>query len=91
MGLEDTAIEQIAVLPPQGSLYYELRGEGQRPIDLRLSPLLLDCLARNTAEDHRLIEAILQQEGREGFAAGWMRHHGHEKEWQDVGDDEAAA
>jgi hypothetical protein len=44
------------------------------------SRFILDCIARNTAEDHRLMDEILQKEGREGFRGGWLRHHGYEEE-----------
>ena len=79
IGLDDTAIDQIAVMRPQREYYYELREVGQRPFTLQFSPFILDCIARNTAEDHRLMDEILQKEGREGFLAGWLRHHGHEE------------
>jgi type IV secretion system protein VirB4 len=85
IGLEDTAIDQIAVMRPQRDIYYELRGEGQRPFSLGFSRFILDCLARNTAEDHRLIDEILQKEGREGFTAGWLRHHGYQEESDEYG------
>jgi len=77
IGLEDTAIDQIAVMRPQRDAYYELREVGQRPFSLPFSRFMLDCLARNTAEDHRLMDEILQKEGREGFATAWLRHHGY--------------
>jgi type IV secretory pathway VirB4 component len=78
IGLDDTAIEQIAVMRPQRECYYELREVGQRPFALQFNPFILDCIARNTAEDHRLMDEILAKEGREGFLAGWLRHHGYE-------------
>jgi type IV secretion system protein VirB4 len=87
IGLEDTAIAQIAVMRPQRDIYYQLRGEGQRPFSLAFSRFMLDCLARNTAEDHRLMEEILQKEGREGFLAGWLRHHNYQDEVEDYGDE----
>jgi len=77
IGLEDTAIDQIAIMRPQRDVYYELREMGQRPFSLPFSRFILDCLARNDAEDHRIIDEILQKEGREGFMAGWLRHHGY--------------
>jgi type IV secretion system protein VirB4 len=77
IGLEDPAIEQIAHMRPQSDYYYELREMGQRPFSLNFSPFILDCIARNTADDHRLLDEIVQKEGREGFMAGWLRHHGH--------------
>ena len=79
IGLEDTAIEQVAVMRPQRDAYYELREVGQRPFSLPMSRLMLDMLARNTAEDHRLMDEIMEKEGREGFLEGWLRHHGYEE------------
>ncbi len=79
IGLEDTAIDQIAIMRPQRDAYYELREIGQRPFSLAFSRFILDCIARNTASDHQLIDEMLQKEGREGFMAGWLRHHGYEE------------
>jgi hypothetical protein len=42
-------------------------------------------IARNDAEDHRLIDEILQKEGREGFLEGWLRHHGYAEKVQGNG------
>jgi type IV secretion system protein VirB4 len=78
IGLEDTAIDQIAVMRPQRDAYYELREVGQRPFSLQFSRFILDCIARNRAEDHHLMDEILEKEGREGFTAAWLRHHGYE-------------
>jgi hypothetical protein len=33
-------------------------------------------LARNTADDHELMDRMLAQEGREGFAPAWLRAQG---------------
>jgi type IV secretion system protein VirB4 len=77
IGLDDTAIDQIAVMRPQRDFYYELREVGQRPFSLQFSRFALDLLARNRAEDQRLMDEILAKEGREGFADGWLRHHGY--------------
>ena len=85
IGLDDTAIDQIAVMQPQREYYYALREMGQRPFSLQCSRFMLDCLARNTAEDHRLMDEMLQKEGREGFLAGWLRHHGYEEKVQAYG------
>src|SRR5215813_11703824 len=79
IGLEDTAIDQIAMMRPQRDAYYELREVGQRPFSLAFSRFILDCIARNRAEDHRLMDELLEKEGREGFAAAWLRHHGYEE------------
>jgi type IV secretion system protein VirB4 len=86
IGLEDTAIEQIAVMQQQRDYYYELREVGQRPFSLRFSRFILDCIARNAAEDHRLMDELLEKEGREGFAAAWLRHHGYGEKVEPYGD-----
>jgi hypothetical protein len=77
MGLTETAIQTIAASRPQRDVYYAHEELGQRLISLAHGPLTLDCIARNDAEDHALIDELLQQEGREGFAAVWFRHHGY--------------
>jgi len=79
IGLDDTAIDQIAIMRPQREYYYELREVGQRPFTLHFSRFILDMIARNTAENHRLMDEILQKEGREGFLAAWLHHHGYEE------------
>jgi type IV secretion system protein VirB4 len=77
MGLTETAIQTIAASRPQRDVYYAHEELGQRLISLAHGPLTLDCIARNAAEDHALMDTLLQQEGREGFAAAWFRHHGY--------------
>ena len=46
-----------------------VRSWGSARFSLPLGPLGLACLARNTADDHALMDALLAQEGPEGFAA----------------------
>jgi type IV secretion system protein VirB4 len=77
MGLADTAIETIAAGRPQRDVYYAHEELGQRLISLAHGPLTLDCIARNDAEDHVLMDTLYQQEGREGFAAAYFRHRGY--------------
>jgi type IV secretion system protein TrbE len=84
MGLTETAIQTIAAARPQRDVYYAHEELGQRLISLAHGPLALDCIARNDAEDHALMDALLQQEGREGFAAAWFRHHGYDDAAQRV-------
>jgi type IV secretion system protein VirB4 len=86
IGLDDTAIDQIAVMRPQRDFYYELREVGQRPFSLQFSRFALDVLARNRAEDQRLMDELLAKEGREGFAAGWLRHHGYGDRLEEMAD-----
>ena len=71
--------------PPQILIIsYACTELGQRLFSLPLGPLALACLARNSAADHALMDTILAREGREGFAAGWLREQGFEKEANDV-------
>jgi type IV secretion system protein VirB4 len=80
MGLTDNAIRTIAVGRPQQDVFYHAREYGQRLLSVPLGEFELDCLARNRAADHEMMEKILAQEGREGFAAAWLRHCGWEEE-----------
>jgi len=84
LGLTMNAIRTIATARPQRDVYYACTELGQRLFSLPLGPLALACLARNRAEDHALMDTILAREGREGFAAGWLREQGFEKEADDV-------
>src|SRR5713101_9572173 len=59
MGLTPTAIRTIATARPQRDVYYACPALGQRLFTLPLGPLALACLARNTARDHAVIEALL--------------------------------
>src|SRR5215510_6814661 len=59
--------------------YYACTELGQRLFHLPLGPLTLACVARNRAEDHEQMDTILEQEGREGFAAAWLRAQGFEE------------
>jgi len=80
MGLTSTAIRQIATARPQRDVYYYCRETGQRLFHVPLDPLTLDCVARNRAEDHALMDRLLAQEGPEGFAAAWLRANNSEEE-----------
>src|SRR5262249_13613368 len=80
MGLTSTAIRTIATARPQRDVYYACTELGQRLFHLPLGPLALACLARNRAEDHALMEAILPTEGGEGLAAAWCGANGFAKE-----------
>jgi type IV secretion system protein VirB4 len=56
-------------------VYYACTELGQRLFHVPLGPLALACVARNSAEDHALMDILLAREGREGFAAAWLRAH----------------
>jgi hypothetical protein len=77
MGLTETAIQTIAASRPQRDVYYAHEELGQRLISLAHGPFTLACIARNDAEDHALMDALYQQEGREGFAAAYFRRCGY--------------
>ena len=80
MGLTPQAIRTIATARPQRDVYYACTELGQRLFHLPLGPVTLACVARNRAEDHALMDTLLAQEGREGFAAAWLRAQGCEEE-----------
>ena len=46
---------------------------------LPLGPRGLLAMARNSASDHSLMDALMAREGPEGFAAAWYREHGDEE------------
>jgi type IV secretory pathway VirB4 component len=80
IGLTRAAIHLIATARPQRDIYYACTELGQRLFHLPLSPVTLACVARNTADDHALMDALLAREGREGFAAAWLRAQGFAEE-----------
>jgi type IV secretion system protein VirB4 len=77
MGLTPQAIQQIATARPQQDVYYACTELGHRLCHLNFSPLLLDSIAANTAADHALMDRLLAEEGREGFAPAWYRARGY--------------
>lgn len=79
--LTEEEIQGIARGVPNRDIYY-VSELGRRPFQLTLSPFILDCIARNDEADHGLMDTILTQEGREGFAAGWLRALGYKEEAQ---------
>jgi type IV secretion system protein VirB4 len=84
LGLSDNAIRLIATARPQRDVYYACTELGQRLFQLPLGPLALACLARNSAADHALMDALMTKEGPEGFAAAWLRTNGFGKEADNV-------
>jgi type IV secretion system protein TrbE len=80
LGLSENSIRTVATLTPQRDVFYSHEELGSRPFALPLTPFELDCLAKNSAADHALMETLLAQEGREGFAAAWLRTHGWTEE-----------
>ena len=80
LGLTENALRTIATGRPQRDVYYMCKEMGQRSFSLPLGPLGLACLARNTADDHALMDALVAKEGVEGFAARWLEVHGFHEE-----------
>src|SRR5712691_4289758 len=58
LGLTMNAIRTIATARPQRDVYYACKELGQRLFHLPLGPLGLACLARNSAEDHGLMDTF---------------------------------
>jgi type IV secretion system protein VirB4 len=80
MGRSETAIQTIATARAQRDVYFVHEEAGERLFSLAHGPFTLDCIARNSAEDHALMDELLAKEGREGFPAAWFRAHG----WDDA-------
>jgi type IV secretory pathway VirB4 component len=76
MGFNPREIELISIARPQRDVYYRAELLGKRLCSLPLSPLELAVLARNTEADHDLMDKILAEHGRAGFAAAWLRAQG---------------
>jgi len=76
LGFNRTEVQTIATARPQQDVYYAAEMLGKRLLHLRLSPVELASYARNTQEDHALMDAIVQREGREGFARAWYEAQG---------------
>jgi type IV secretion system protein VirB4 len=78
LGYTDQAIQQIARARPQRDCYFSQRELGQQLISVPLPQTVLDCVARNSAADHALMDKLLTEEGADGFAPAWMRAVGQE-------------
>ena len=76
MGFNDRQIDLISTARPQRDVYYRAEHLGKRLLSVELSPVELAMLARNDEEDHRLMDAILVEHGREGFAKAWLAAQG---------------
>jgi type IV secretion system protein VirB4 len=72
LGYTDPAIQLIARAQPQRECYYSVRELGSALISFPLPRPVLDCLARNTVEDHLLMDRLLVDVGLEGFGPAWM-------------------
>jgi len=74
-GLNARQIQIVARAQPKRDYYYQSR-LGNRVFDLGLGPVSLAFAGASTPADQRAIDAVLAECGREGFAAGWLRHRG---------------
>jgi type IV secretion system protein VirB4 len=74
-GLNDRQIEIIASATPKRD-YYCQSALGNRLFDLGLGPLALAFAAASSRSDQKVIDALLEAHGREGFARAWLKHRG---------------
>lgn len=74
-GLNTRQIEILSQATPKRDYYCQSR-RGHRLFELGLGPVALALCAASSATDQAAIAAVLDQCGRDGFAAGWLRHRG---------------
>jgi type IV secretion system protein VirB4 len=74
-GLNSRQLELIAAAAPKRS-YYWRQPQGRRLFDLRLSGAGLALCGAGSPEDQRLIDAVLQRVGPEGFARQFLKAKG---------------
>ncbi len=74
-GLNARQIQLVARATPKRDYYFQSR-LGNRVFDLDLGPAALAFAGAATPQDQRAIDGMLAKAGREGFAAGWLRHCG---------------
>jgi type IV secretion system protein TrbE len=74
-GLNDRQIEIIARAIPKRDYYCQSR-RGNRLFELGLGDVALAFTAASSKSDQTAIARILAEHGRDGFAAGWLRHKG---------------
>ena len=75
LGLNARQISLIANATPKRD-YYLVSREGCRLFELGLGPAALAFVAASRPEDHVLIDRVLAEAGREGFAAAWLETRG---------------
>lgn len=71
LGLNGRQIALIAGATPKRD-YYLVNREGCRLFELGLGPAALAFVAASRPEDHVLMDRVLADVGREGFAAAWL-------------------
>ena len=74
-GLNDRQIEILARATPKRDYYCQSR-RGNRLFDLGLGEVALAFVAASSKTDQLQIAQLLQQHGRAGFAAAWLRARG---------------
>jgi type IV secretion system protein VirB4 len=74
-GLNDRQIEILSPATPKREYYGQSR-RGNRVFELGLSEVALAFTAASSKTDQAAIAAIVATEGREGFAAAWLRARG---------------
>jgi len=71
-GLNDREIDIIATMMPKRQYYYT-SPMGKRVYELALGPLALAYCAANGKENQRLIHALLEEHGKDGFNDAYLR------------------
>ncbi len=74
-GLNDRQIEILARATPKRDYYCQSR-RGNRLFELGLGRVALAFTAASSKSDQADIKQILQEHGREGFVAAWLKHRG---------------
>jgi type IV secretion system protein TrbE len=74
-GLNDRQIEILARATPKRDYYCQSR-RGNRLFELGLGEVALALTAASSKSDQAAIARILDELGRENFAAAWLRHKG---------------
>jgi type IV secretion system protein VirB4 len=74
-GLNDRQIEILSRATPKRDYYCQSR-RGNRLFELGLSEVALAFTAAASKTDQAAIAEILGSQGRDGFAAAWLRHKG---------------
>ncbi len=89
-GLNDRQIEILARATPKRDYYCQSR-RGNRLFELGLGDVALAFCAASSKADQVLIGQVLAENGREGFAAAWLRRRGHAWAAELLGPDRAAS
>jgi len=71
-GLNERQIELVARATPKRHYYLQSR-RGNRLFELALGPIALAFTGASDPDSQRLIDTILTVEGRDAFAAAWLR------------------